>query len=67
MQVEIDTSYKFFCEIPRYSVFIWNMNGRVYVKTDSCSAADLDRQAKEGFNAEDAVIPCTISKIVLKK
>lgn len=67
MQVELDTSYKLFRDIPRNSVFIWNVNGRVYVKTDSSSAIDLDRQAEEGFDVEDVVIPCTISKIVLKK
>lgn len=67
MQVELDTSYKLFRDIPCNSVFIWNVNGRVYVKTNSDSAIDLDRQAKERFSVEDVVIPCTISKIVLKK
>lgn len=67
MQIEFDTSYKLFRDIPCNSVFIWNGNNRVYVKTDDSSAIDLDMQAAEGFDAEDEVIPCTISKIVLKK
>lgn len=67
MQVELDTSYKLFRDIPRNSVFIWNVNNKVYVKTGNSSAIDLDRQAEEGFDAEDDVFPCTISKIVLKK
>lgn len=67
MQVEIDTNYKLFCDIPRSSVFIWNENGRVFVKIGSGLAVDLDRQTTESFAAEDEVIPCTISKIVLKK
>ena len=67
MQVEFDTSYKLFCDIPRYSVFIWNENDRIFVKIGSGLAIDLDRQTTEGFTAEDEVTPCTISKIVLKK
>lgn len=67
MQIEFDTNYKTFQNIPRNSVFIWRKNGKVYVKIDSDFAIDLETQTDEGFDLEDEVTPCVITKIVLKK
>lgn len=67
MQIEFDESYRTFRSIPRNSVFIWRTNGKVYVKVDSDFAIDLEMQTEEGFDPEDEVIPCTITKIVVRK
>lgn len=66
MQIEFDTSYRTFESIPNNSVFIWRTNGKVYVKTDCCSAIDLEAQTEEGFDKEDKVTPYIIEKIILK-
>lgn len=67
MRIEFETGCKFFRDIPCSSVFLWNENNKAYVKIDSSAAIDLDEQTAEGFDAEDEVIPCTISKIILRK
>lgn len=67
MQVEFDTGHRTFRSIPNNSVFICEVNGKVYVKKDYDSAIDLETQTAEGFCAIDGVIPCTITKIVVRK
>lgn len=67
MQVEFDTSCSLFRDIPCNSIFVWNFNNRVYLKTFSHSAVDLGTQTPVGFDSEDEVIPCTITKIVVRK
>lgn len=67
MQIEFDAGYGTFRNIPNNSVFVWETNGKVYAKKDYDSAIDLEAQTEECFDPVDKVIPCTITKIVLRK
>lgn len=66
MEIEFDKKYKRFCDLPDFSVFVFEDDGMAYVKNSSSSAINLEEQTEDGFLGEDKIMPYTISKIILK-
>lgn len=70
MQIEYKENKIPFPDIPMYSPFIWeNDFGKEFlcVKTGDDEAACIEREAKWNFGHADAVVPCEIEKVLVKR